>query len=373
VKTYVAMYRVAGQLRRSTIGHHPGMSLRDAREKAGKLFEAVEDGGDPRVEKADRKAEQARANGDLYISAVDDFIAKHAVAKKQNRQHGEQRRLLLRANPAWHSRPVSSITVREVHDALDRLMEEGKGYSANRVYEALKTFWRWLYQRDRVKANIMEKVDKPFDGEAARTRVWTDEEIKAIWKAADQLGAHERVYLKLLLLLGQRRGEIAGMQWTEIDLDGKTWKLPADRAKNKHDHTFPLTDAAVELLKSLPRCAGNPFVFPGRGGRDGAPCPITIGTKVQNRIQAASGVADFTFHDARRVFRTGLDRLHILPHIKDECLNHTRRGVGDIHYSKYDYLPEQRSAFDAWAAFIGELVGAKASNVRQFRRKRRAA
>jgi integrase len=239
---------------------------------------------------------------------------------------------------------------------LGRLLEEGKGYTANRVYEALHTLFKWLYQRDRVPVNIMDKIEKPFDGEKPKERTWSDSELKQIWKAADQLDPQEAAYLRLLLLLGQRRNEIAGMRWDEFDLEAATWSLSADRAKGKRVHTFPLPTEAVQLLEALPRVYGNPFVFPGRGTTDGEPCPMTIGSKLQHRVQQASGVDDFTFHDARRSFRTGLDRLHILPHITDECLNHARRGVGDRHYSQYHYLDEQRSAFDAWANFIMSLV-----------------
>jgi integrase len=380
LRSWTCHYYFDGKQRRQTLGQYPKMSLKKAREKANDISDAVKEGRDPRKEKVDREAELARAKGDIYMSAVDDFISKHAIAKKGNRQHKEQRRLLLRANPAWHGRPVSSITVREVHEALDRLMEEGKGYSANRVYEALKTLRKWLYQRDRVPANIMDKVEKPFDGEKPRERVWNEQEIKGIWKAADQLQAVERVYLRLLLLLGQRRNEIAGMTWAELDLEGgrweelgfkgPVWQLSATRGKSKRTHTFPLPDTAVQLLRSLSRVSGSRHVFPGRGTHAGEPRFLTIGTKLQEKVQQLSGVSDFTFHDARRTFRTGLDRLHIEPHIKDECLNHARRGVGDKHYSQYQYLPEQALAFQAWANFIAELDGAPVSNVRQLRGKR---
>jgi hypothetical protein len=112
-------------------------------------------------------------------------------------------------------------------------------------------------------------------------------------------------------------------------------------------------------------------VFPGRGTRSGEPRPMTVGRKLQERIQKASGVSDFTFHDARRTFRTGLDRLNIAPHIKDECLNHARRGVGDIHYSQYQYMTEQLSAFQAWDSFIAGLTGKPKSNVLAMQGKRK--
>ena len=95
----------------------------------------------------------------------------------------------------------------------------------------------------------------------------------------------------------------------------------------------------------------SPFVFPGRVG-----APMTVGSKGQGRIRNASGVSDFNYKTARHTFRTGLDKLKIAPHVKNECLGHARQGVGDIHYSHYDYLDEQREAFEAWASHIEQLV-----------------
>ena len=114
----------------------------------------------------------------------------------------------------------------------------------------MHTFFKWLDQRDRAP-NVMAKIEKPFDGEQARTRVWSDAELAALWKGADALPPHEMVYIRLLLLMGQRRDEIAGMRWDELDLDAATWKLPILRHKGKRDHTFPLPATAVRLLKSM--------------------------------------------------------------------------------------------------------------------------
>jgi integrase len=83
-----------------------------------------------------------------------------------------------------------------------------------------------------------------------------------VWKAAEGLGWPFGPAIKLMLLTGQRRGEISGMRWDEIDLDAKTWTLPAARTKNSREHVVPLSDAAIAILASLPRVAGkNGFVF----------------------------------------------------------------------------------------------------------------
>jgi integrase len=197
----------------------------------------------------------------------------------------------------------------------------------------------------------MDKVQKPFDGEKPRDRVWSDDEIKALWKAADKLDELWPYYLKLVIVMGQRKSEISGMRRDGLDLEQGVWKLPEDERKSKRGHKFPLPALAVRILKGMPRVEGSPFVFPGRSDK-----AMHVGSKVQDRIKKLSGVEDFTFHDARRTFRTGLDKLKVPPHVKLECLGHARQGVGDIHYSHYDYLDEQREAFEAWAAHVEKLV-----------------
>ena len=371
-KSFTYAYRHTGEQRRDTLGRfveNPdpaiqqtlidqkiwgrkcAISLATARRLAEHISDLVSTGKDPRDERdkavaANEEEAQsekaARSAKHSYASCVEDFIQIYAIAKKGNRRWRDQRRNLLNANKEWHGRPVASISLQDVNDVLDALMVAGKCTMANRTYSALNTFFRWLYGRDLIPENPMLRVQRPFDGEKARERVWSDGELKAIWSAADELDYFAGPYLRLLLLLGQRRSEVAGMRWDELDLDAATWKLPKERNKSGRDHTFPLPPPAVRILKGVRRVRGNPFVFPGRGTLDGESGPMTMGTKVRNRIKKASGVEDFTFHDARRTFRTGLDKLQVPPHVKDECLNHARRGVGDRHYSQYDYLDEQR-------------------------------
>jgi integrase len=375
-KTFVYLYSLGGKVRRMKIGRYPEMSLAKARTKASDIRDAVREGRDPRVEKQQQKIEEARKKGDIYAAAVEDFIKRYAIGEKHNRSFKEQRRLLFKVNEGWHDISVSSITSREIRETLEAIRDDGHGYAANRAFEVLRTFFKWLEYDERVTVDPMRKVRNPFGGEQARERVWTNDELRRIWLAADKLGKLEAPYLKLLLLLGQRRDEVAGIRWDEItekeikenEIDGRqfkglTWQLPAIRGKSKRLHTFPLSNTAIEILNAVPRVNGSAFVFPGRGTRDGKPCPMTVGRKLQERIQKASRVSDFTFHDARRTFGTGLAALNIAPHIRAECLNHARRGVSDIHYQQDEYLPEQFSAFQAWDNHIAKLTGRPKDNV----------
>lgn len=358
-KSFVFFYRRNGKQRRSTLGRYPALSLAEAHTKAREILRQLEVGEDPRRKQDEQKRE---IEADTYEADVDDYIKKYAIAKKGNRGWKKQQRLLMiagkkldakgrmtEADRGWADTPITEITRRDIHDALDARIAAGKPYMANRIYEVLRTFYRWLYSRDRIPENLMDKVERPFDGETVSIRAWSDAEVKALWTA--KLDGLWPCYLRLLILMGQRRNEILGLRWDELDLDKAVWTLPKERHKGKRGHKFPLPASAVRIIKGLPRVQGSPFLFPGRS--DG---PLSVGHSVQNRIRTASGVSDFTYKTARHTFRTGLDKLKIPPHVKNECLGHARQGVGDVHYSHYDYLDEQREAFEAWAKHVENLV-----------------
>ena len=351
-KSYVCFYRIAGKLVRATLGRHPQVSLAAARRIARETFEAVAAGKDPRADRIAERLVEAKLDADSYEQAVEDFVAGYARAKKQNRRWKEQRLLLLRVGRKWLKRPVSSITSTDINGALDAILGEGHGYMANRCFEVLSTLFKWLHMRDRA-GQPMLKVTRPFDGEGPRKRAWSDAEVKAIWKAGDELRDDLGMFMRLVVLLGARSGEVSGMCWSELDLDAATWQLPAARAKNKHDRLIPLPKLAVRMLKTMPRIEGTDHVFAGRGGS------MVVGTRYLEMMREATGIKDFRLHDSRRTFRSYLDKAGVQPHIKLEALGHARQGVGDVHYSVYDYLDEKRAAFELWADHVSTLAYGK--------------
>jgi integrase len=378
-KTFVYFYRFGGKLRRDTLGRYTpkaidtdeiewgrgcALTLKSARRISAHISDLVEAGTDPHLVRDGALEATVKIAELTFAKAVDEFIEKIAIAKKQNRTWKAQKRTLLRVDPDWNDLPVASITRQQVHAALDACMASGKKVESNRRFAALSTFFKWLHSRDHIPENPMLGVQRPFDGERPSDRIWSDAELAVLWRCGDELDRHTRAYLRLLLLLGHRPGEVGGMRWDEIsnfDVDGAAiWTLPPHRHKGGHKSgrkaVTPLPQAACRILKSLPHVNNNPFVFPGRGTHGGELRPTTVGTKIQRRIQKASGIADFDFKTARPTVRTGLDELEIPPHVKDRCLNHAPSGVGEKHYSKYTYEREQREAFEAWAKHVEKLV-----------------
>jgi hypothetical protein len=230
-KTFVYFYRFGGKLRRDTLGRFTSeaidtdeikwgrgfaLTLKSARRISAYISDSVEAGTDPHLVR-DGALEAAAKIADLtFAKAVDEFIEKFAIAKKQNRTSQAQKMTLLRVNPDWNDLPVANITRQQVHAALDACMAGGKKVESNRRFAALATFFKWLHNRDHILENPMIGVQRPFDGERPSDRVWNDAEVVKLWMSADELEAHAGAYLKLLILLGHRPGFMSHLR----SLDG---------------------------------------------------------------------------------------------------------------------------------------------------------
>ncbi|MCG8435698.1 MAG: site-specific integrase, partial [Gammaproteobacteria bacterium] len=195
---------------------------------------------------------------------------------------------------------------------------------------------------------------KPFDGEKPSERHYSDDELRAIWRACDEVAEPIGTAVKLMLLTGKRRGEVFGLRWDELDLDLEKgfWNLPAERTKNKRAHKMPLPKLAVRILESHPKLKGNPYVFWGRrkGGH------LNGFNTIQKKVRDESKVEDFAFHTCRHTLKTRLGQLGIPPHVKDKVLHHAPPKSAGEGYDHYDYESEQREALEAWADQLQRIV-----------------
>lgn len=366
VRSFVLHYRPKegqhkGKLTRWTIGRLTDeYGLADARAAARDARVNISDhGADPAHYVAEVFANQPALANNRYETVVKAYIAKYQIAKKQNASAPEVRRVLLKEGAHWKNRPVSELTRRDVHALLDGLIEQDKPYLANRTFAYLRTFFKWCVSRDYIEHSPCEGVERPFDNEKSRERHYTDDEIKALWAAADELGGFRGAYLKIILLTGKRRGEVAGLNWSELDLEGENsedgqaaWNLPEGRSKNSRAHNMPLSGLAVRVLTGLPHIKDNPNVFAGRvQGK-----PINGWTIFQRDVQKESGVSDFFFHGCRHTLKTRLGKIGIAPHIKDKMLHHAPPRSAGEGYDHYSYIREQREGFERWADHIASIV-----------------
>jgi integrase len=152
----------------------------------------------------------------------------------------------------WGERKLEDIRRAEVIMLLDDIFDRGAPIVANRTLAHVRKVFNWAIGRDLVAANPCAGV-KPPGEEKSRDRVLRDDELKAIWKPAVAMPWPFGPIVLLLILTGQRREEVAGMRWSELDLHKRLWTLPRSRVKNDTEHTVPLSEAAVEIIKAVRR------------------------------------------------------------------------------------------------------------------------
>ena len=288
-----------------------------------------------------------------------EYVRRYSRA--HNRTWEEAERLLTRADlAAWKSRDIRLIRRRDVLDVLDSVVERGSPVLANRLLARLKHFFKWTVERGILEASPVLGL-RPPSPESPRDRVLTDHELRAVWKAAEDIGYPFGAAIQLLILTGQRRSEVLEAEWSEIDLPGRLWTVPRERSKTDSAHLVPLSDAAADLLSELPR-VGTQLVFTTNGT-----APFSGVSKafecLNLRVAEHLGcpIPQWRPHDLRRTFASGCARLGIPVHVIERALNHTSGTFGGIVgvYQRHDYAEERRRAMDAWGTHLVRLVGKK--------------
>lgn len=371
VKSWALRYRYAGKPKKLTLGRWPVMGLADARAAATDAIEAVEHGNDPSAAKKRTKAARMEAQlseRDKIKTLVGQFGKRHLSTLKS----GEtvKRELNRHVVAVWGERDIHDIAKRDVIDLLDGIADSGRVVTANRIRAYLNKFLSWCVERDIINQSPAMGV-KPAAKEKSRDRVLTDDEIRWFWQACEREGQPWGHLGKMLLLTGQRLGEVVNM--TEREVSGDLWHLSADRTKNGRAHDVPLSEAARDVLGAVERVksdAGYVFTTTGESALQGYHKGRNHIAKRMTEVASDErgepvDIPHWTFHDLRRTAATGMARLGIAVRVTEAVLNHVSGTAGGIVsvYQRHDYADEKRAALDAWARLIADLVEGNADNV----------
>jgi integrase len=262
-----------------------------------------------------------------------------------------------------HGLELSKIDRRTVAQLLNSIQATSGPASRNRFRSSLLTMFTWLIKEGLTEVNPVSGTGKAIENQS-RDRVLSEAELKAIWQALGE--DHFGLVVRLLILTGQRRDEIAKLRWSEIDFDKALIVLPPARVKNNTRHELPISPQALAILCRLNAAAAtNTPKLNGNGGRGNDTRVFdNLGwTPRKRKLDAAIALPHWTLHDIRRSVATGLAELGVLPHIIECCLNHIsgfRGGVAGI-YNRNRYLPEMREALQLWSNKVDEIVGVTSS------------
>jgi integrase len=340
-KVWYVCTRIEGRLRRIKIGSYPTISLADARSKSQAVLREIQLG-------QYHACPEPPSSVPTFGEIVPQFIELYA--KPRNRDwRGTQR--VLGKFASLRSKPIDDVRRADVVRILDAIVANGTPFRANRALAAIKKLMAWCVDRGTIQVNPVAGL-KPPTKEVSRDRVLSDEELLACWRASEAEGFPFEPFIKILLLTGQRRGEVSAMRWSEIDLNKMLWAIPAERTKNATQHTVPLAPAVINILRAIPRFLNSDLVFTTTGKT-----PISGFGRLKDRLDATIEKKDWRFHDLRRTVATNLAIMGTPPHVIEAVLNHKSGIVSGVAavYNRHAYLEEKRTALERWAQRVEEI------------------
>jgi integrase len=368
----VLRYGGAKHPSRRRLGQYPTMSLKDARAKARRWRAMVEEGIDPKAELKKRLEAEAAKKASTVAVVAEDYI-KLAVRQLRSSYQIEAdlRREVIGKDkrPArWPGRSITSITDVDVGDLIEEIAKRAP-YQARNVFSALRAMFNWAIARKKYNVTInpcdtVNLDDRVGSKRKPRKRVLDEPELRAFWRATGKLNYPWGPYLRLLLLTGARRSEIAGAMWGELGED-HTLRIPPERTKTDEWHIIPLSSTAAEIVNSLPHVGESRFLFT----IDGA-APIVGHSDAKRRVDQAmanelhchaddfarGGARAFVVHDLRRTVRTRLAKLKVDFITSELILGHAVSGISAV-YDVHKYEDEKRAALQAWADHLQGIVG----------------
>jgi integrase len=366
-KSWAVRYRVDGKPKKFTLGPYPRLSLGDAREQARTALRLASEGRDPAALRTAAEREVGAAKRLRFGVVVAEFIERYA--KPRNRTWPETERLLTKADLApWQDRDLRGISRQEILTLLDRMVERGAPIQANRLVAALRRFFGWAVERGLLETSPMASL-KPPSAEAHRDRVLSDQELQAIWLAADEIGYPFGPAVQLMILTGQRRSEVLEAEWREMDLERGLWSIPRKRAKNGSGHIVPLAPAAINLIRNLAKIGPTPkllFTTNGTTSFSGVSKAVErLSVLMRKHMTSDNEFTPWRLHDLRRTFATGCARLGVPLHVVEKSLNHTSGTFSGIVavYQRHDFLDERRRAMETWASHIAQWCSKMPSSV----------
>jgi integrase len=337
-----------------TIGDARTITLAQATLKSRELMAALQ------LEGVDPKAKNDRPDGLTLDALFAEWMEKHSKVKKRTWHHDAS---VYRAHISNRlgDRTASEITRKEIIAALGEISSEIGGLQVNRAHTLISSMYTWAVSMELVENHPATKIPK-FAVETERTRVWTHDELRKLWHALGAIvdGTAKGPIsitlartIQLLVLTGQRRGEVVGAAVAEIA--GEVWTIPASRMKAGKAHTIPLAPMALGIVTaSLADRPGALQVFPGKGG---APMDPHSVTRAMSRLAVSLGIEGATVHDIRRTVASEMGRLRIPESVISRVLAHTLDGITSRVYNQHAYLEEKRAALTAWESELARIVG----------------
>lgn len=350
-KSWIYMYRFNGKPRRMTLGTYPEMTVASAHASHGQAMLDLANNIDPGEKLVSQHQEHRNAAtlNELALEYIDKWAKKHKRSWKE-----DERMLNKDVLPKLGTLKAKDISRRDIIKLLDEISERAP-IVANRTFEVIRKMFNFAVERGIIDVSPCLNIRAPSK-EKQRERMLTEDEITTFWHNLTNAKMNEatRIALKLQLITAQRRGEVAQMEWSEVDVKTGWWTIPAIKAKNNSTHRVPLSDMAIRYINEAKRLSGESrFVFPSPLG-DKCMAPGAV-TRAIGKNRAQFEIEPFTPHDLRRTAASHMTRTGISRLVVSKILNHMDSGVTAI-YDRHSYDIEKREAIDKWSQQLTLII-----------------
>jgi integrase len=355
-----------GRTRRMTLGRTSALSATKARATARDVLAKVRLGQDPAGDKAAKRIEAAETISVILPTYLD---VKRLELKPRSYDAVEHH--LNHHAKALHSRPLRAIDLREAARLLEKVGARAGMTTRNRVRSSLAAFYNWARGEGLTENNPFAFCNKaPESG--ARKRTPTPAELAEIWHAVGDEPYGQLV--RLLMLTGTRRDEMAALCWSERDVRFAGWiTIPPERTKSGKEHHVPVTEPVAEILEACRQAChpGRDLVFGrGKGGFQhfsGFKRALDERINVARAARGEGPMPAWVLHDFRRSLSTHMhEQLGVAPNVVEACLGHVgvfKQGIRGV-YNTAMYLDERRDAFERWAELLMAAVNGKTKPAR---------
>ncbi len=327
----------------------PPLSLAEARDKAKELLGILATGSDP-----DGKTQEAPASL-TFTELANQYLQRHARLKKRPASAREDARILNRdVLPCFGSEAATEVSVQQVVELLDRIVDRGSPIMANRTLALLRKVFNWGRSRGVIESNPTWGLEQPAS-EKVRDRVFTTDEISVFWGHLRSQTPVVASAFRLLFLTMQRAGEILAIRdsWFGDDLI----EIPRESFKGKRLHVVPLSTFALdEVARAREQRVSSGLLLPSpRTGRQiSSDVLAKAARRYRDKLDFDSPV---TPHDIRRTVFTRLAKMGYEEGLLHRIAGHAPERLSRT-YNRYAYLEERREALETWATELRRIVGA---------------
>ncbi len=343
-KSFKLIYTFNNRPRWYTIGNANKVGLKEARSIARSRMGEVYSGVDVQAERQD-----ARKAG-TFEELAHRYVEEHA---KRRNKSWEQADFLVRTYllPQWANLQAATITRSDVRAIFNRLTQAGSPALANHVLAIASPIFSWAIKNEIANITVNPCSGVERNRTNPRERILSDRELPLFWSAFEEAGLIRSRALRMILVTGQRPGEVRHMRWEHIE--DSWWTLPGQPegdwpgTKNGQTHRVWLSQPAEAILRELTNGGSPGFVFVGERER-----PISGLATAMRAICRTLGVNEkVTPHDLRRTHGTTVTSLGFTRDQMNRLQNHKEGGIGSV-YDRHSYADENRQIQEAVAARI---------------------